>query len=99
MSYITIEDVFITGILRFIIGTYVDSSFAFASWVDKDPNPCEFISTNRTTAHIRTKDLMKRLWSVQHNFMTSCGKKKKLRFRENYHDLELFVFIFPDKLP
>ena len=48
MPYLYIEDVFITGILRFAIGDVLTvNSNVIAQWWEKEPDPCKFMSSNK----------------------------------------------------
>ena len=78
MPYLSVEDVFITGILRFIIGgVRAVASFDFAHWAEKEPFPCRFMIETKISANVKSSNLMKEMWLVQHQY-EMCGNLRNV---------------------
>ena len=72
MPYLTVEDAFVTGVLRFIIGGYIEAIPDFMNGEVTDPTPCKFMSENRISANIRNVTLMTEMWLAQLQFSNMC---------------------------
>ena len=78
IPYLTIEDAFITGVLRFIIGAYIEASPDFRNSDISDLKPCTFMLENAISANIRNVSLMEEMWNAQHQHISNtCGIKIK----------------------
>ena len=74
MPYLKVEDAFITGVLRFVIGSYIEASPDFMNGEVSNPTPCNFMSGNMISANIRNVSLMTEMWTTQHQFSNVCEK-------------------------
>ena len=75
-AYVTpifIDDVYVTGILARIIGANHVRQRGFASWVDKPPTACDFVSRKKIAGTKVTPALMYVLWKAVNSANSSCG--------------------------
>ncbi|KAH3789932.1 hypothetical protein DPMN_168124 [Dreissena polymorpha] len=62
LPYINIEDAFVTGIIRKLLGIKIVNGVGFTHWYDKQPKPCEFHNKVRISATKVTEGLLYELW-------------------------------------
>ena len=70
--YLPIEDVFITGVLRIVIGARSVIVKGFTLEAEDGWAPCEFIKENRISETVKNVSLMKTMWSTQQSYLRLC---------------------------
>ena len=73
-DYLNLEDVFITGILRTIIGFDIQNVVGFTHWYEKKPIPCEFKNSVRISATKVTKGMQYDIWEGLKSNIANCYK-------------------------
>ena len=76
MPYLSVEDVFITGVLPLVIDARHAPRKDFTWWGEKEPEPCTFMKENKISGNHMTSDLMKTMWSTQLKYPDSCQNAK-----------------------